>query len=162
MKPKNFYLAVLVAYVLLSATFASAHSDEDFLEAEKIISEKIPCSELNENQLEILGDYYMEQMHPGEAHEYMDEMMGGEGSESLRQIHINMGIRFYCNSNTNDNYGMMSRGGSNMMDMMYGNKNSNYSPSYVFNWVFGILVLTAIVLLIALLVRKSDKKSSRR
>ena len=52
----------------------------------------------------------MEQMHPGEQHELMDKMMGGEGSESLRQAHIFMARRWYCG----DAVGM------GMMGMMMG------------------------------------------
>jgi hypothetical protein len=73
----------------------SAHSGDTFANAEEIINQRISCSELTNEQLEILGDYFMEQMHSGELHEIMDERMGGEGSDSLRQIHINMGKTFY-------------------------------------------------------------------
>ena len=38
----------------------------------------------------------MEQMHPGELHEIMDERMGGDGSEQLRQVHIAIARNFYC------------------------------------------------------------------
>ncbi|MDZ4226929.1 MAG: hypothetical protein U1D26_00445, partial [Patescibacteria group bacterium] len=51
----------------------------------------VDCASITEDQLESLGDAYMESIHPGAAHEYMDQMMGGEGSESLRQAHIAMG-----------------------------------------------------------------------
>ncbi len=125
MKPM---LAVLLMIVFSAA--AAAH-DGDFDEAKQLIESKVPCSELAEGQLEIMGDYYMEQMHPGEAHELMDQMMGGEGSESLKLAHINMAKRLYCNEGfggmmgtmMGSGYGMMSNGG--MMNMM-GNYGGNY------------------------------------
>src|SRR3989338_9381974 len=105
-------IPLLLLALLVSAFPVLVHGEEDFTEAESIIEQKVPCENLSDDQLEKLGDYYMEQMHPGEAHELMDERMGGEGSESLKQMHISMGQRFYCG--TAGNYsGMM---GSGMME----------------------------------------------
>src|SRR3989344_8349915 len=108
-------IIVLLIALILSAGTAFSHEDGAFQEAKDIIKSKVTCSKLTEEQLERLGDYYMEQMHPGEAHEAMDEMMGGEGSESLRQVHIAMAKRLYCNDISGTaQYGtmgmMMSRG----------------------------------------------------
>lgn len=52
---------------------------------------KLDIKKVSEDQWERLGDAVMEIHHPGAAHETMDRMMGGEGSDSLRQMHINMG-----------------------------------------------------------------------
>jgi len=100
--------------LLLSVSLVSAH-EHNFAETKQLIDSGISCDKLTDEQLESIGDYYMEQMHPGEAHEMMDQMMGGEGSESLRQVHINMAKRLYCNENVG---GMM---GGGMMGMMMGN-----------------------------------------
>src|SRR3989344_4244389 len=89
---------------------------DDFEKAKKIIDAKTPCSQLTEAQLESIGDYLMEQMHPGEAHEQMDKMMGGEGSESLRLMHIAMAKRIYCNDYSGmADYGFMGMMGNGMM-----------------------------------------------
>ncbi len=106
------YITLLL---ILLIPFALAHGEETFVEAESIIDAKIDCDQLTDEQLEVIGDYYMEQMHPGESHETMDEMMGGEGSESLKNMHINMARSFYCGE-----HGMMDSG---MMDMMMGRNN---------------------------------------
>lgn len=54
--------------------------------------EQIDCSVVTDAQFERLGDAYMGVMLPNESqHEAMDNMMGGEGSQSLAQAHINMG-----------------------------------------------------------------------
>lgn len=95
--------------------FVSADSDHgSFDEAKKIVDSQVSCSDLTDKQLELLGDYYMEQMHPGEAHVSMDKMMGGEGSEQLKLMHIQMAKKFYCKESVD----MM---GSGMMSMMMGN-----------------------------------------
>src|SRR3989338_10277772 len=102
---------------LLSIGIAFSHGEDELADARQIIENKVPCSELTEDQLEHMGDYYMEQMHSGEAHELMDKMMGGEGSETLKQVHIQMAKRLYCNE---DIGGMM---GGGMMNMMMGGGN---------------------------------------
>jgi len=110
MNKNNIFLRVLPILVIavFLASFAAAQTDE-FAEAKKLIDAKTPCSKLTESQLELIGDYYMEKIHPGEAHTLMEKMMGGEGSERLKLMHINMGKRFYCNDGS-ANYGMMGGG----------------------------------------------------
>lgn len=62
---------------------------------------EVECAKVTDGQFEKLGDAYMEIMVPNEnQHEAMDSMMGGEGSISLRQAHINMGRSYLgCWSN---------------------------------------------------------------
>lgn len=120
-------IIVLFIALVLSAGTAFSHEDDTFQEAKDIIKSKTQCSQLTEEQLKHIGDYSMEQMHPGEAHEVMDKMMGGEGSESLRQMHIALAKRVYCDDTSGmANYGMMGMMmsgmmGGGMMNMMRGN-----------------------------------------
>lgn len=53
--------------------------------------QQLDFSKISDDEWEKLGDAVMESQHPGQAHEIMDQMMGGEGSASLHKIHINMG-----------------------------------------------------------------------
>lgn len=141
---KKSIIWFLVLILSIGFVFADA---EEFAEAKKIIDAKTPCSSLNENQLEIIGDYLMEQIHPGQAHELMDRMMGGEGSESLRLMHIAMAKRLYCKDiDSSINYGMMGYGmmgsgfgkGTNyggMMNMMGG----NLGYGMMGNWGYGMM-----------------------
>ena len=110
-------IGVLVIMMLV-ASISIADDAETFAQAKQLIDSKVSCSDLTNDQLEIIGEYYMEQMHPGDAHEAMDQMMGGEGSESLKQMHIAMGLRFYCGKDTANGTayaGMMNGYGSGMM-----------------------------------------------
>ncbi len=85
--------------------------------------QELECSELTDEDFERIGDAYMESIHPGEAHEVMDRMMGGEGSEALRSMHIRMGRGYLgCIGNWEGKFGafnfgmpMMSFMGRNMM-----------------------------------------------
>lgn len=137
-------MLLLLPSVLGDSETIESEEHSDFEQAKAIISAQTSCNDLNDEQLEILGDYIMEQMHPGELHEIMDERMGGEGSESLRLVHIRMAQTHYCGSYyNNDNYtnfnmmrGMMGMGGYGMIGMMgynqgnmmgYNNYNNNYN-----------------------------------
>ncbi|MFH1391882.1 MAG: hypothetical protein ABIH20_06225 [Candidatus Diapherotrites archaeon] len=137
---KETIIVLILAMGLLAMPFAIADSGHDFSEAEAIVSQKTPCESLSQEQLASVGDYYMEQIHPGEQHESMDAMMGGEGSESLKQMHIAMTYRFYCSGlsdEANQYYGMMGSGYSNygMMGsgMMGGMMDGTYGPGMMYN-----------------------------
>ncbi len=105
-------LNLLFAMALLSVAFA-----DDFSAAKALIDSNASCDSLNSTQLAMIGDYYMELMHPGEAHTLMDNMMGGEGSPSLESMHTQIARVLYCNdANTTLTYGGMMA----MMPAFYG------------------------------------------
>ena len=158
---KKITLLLIVFGILISSqAFAQEH---DFTQTKKLIDSGISCNKLTNEQLEEIGDYYMEQMHPGESHELMDNMMGGEGSESLKQVHINMAKRLYCNENVYIGYGMMGSGG--MMNMMGRGMMGNYYPaSYNYSnygyWnIFWILLLAVVIFLIVWIIYRFGIKN---
>jgi hypothetical protein len=117
-------IVTILCTVVLLSSLGLAHGEETFAHAEELIDAKVDCDTLTDDDLEKIGDYYMEQMHPGEAHEAMDAMMGGEGSEQLRKIHINMARSFYCGDHSMMEAGMMNMmmGRSGMMDSITNTK----------------------------------------
>jgi len=155
---RKMFTILIFSMLLLGVSLVSAH-EHDFDETKQLIDSGIGCDKLTDEQLESIGDYYMEQMHPGEAHEMMDRMMGGEGSESLRQVHINMAKRLYCNENVYIGYGMM---GGGMMNMMMGNNMmGNYPAYYGYNnfWdILWLIFLIGVIVLIIWLIYKFTKK----
>ena len=161
-------LILIIMVNITSINFSLAHGEEDFAKAEELIRQKISCGELTDEQLELIGEYYTEQMHPGELHEIMDEKMGGESSESLRQAHINMGLAFYCGE-----HGLMSSGMMNTMmgrGMMNGFSNIRSSSYYgagmtgpgIFIGVIITLIIIILVLLIVWLMRQIQTPRRRR
>ena len=136
--------------ILFSLNLVFAH--ENFNETKKLIDSGISCSKLNNNQLEEMGDYYMEQMHPGESHEMMHKMMGGEDSETTKLMHTNMAKSIYCGETNQGMMGMMSmmmKGGIN--NMYGGGMMSGVGYSYGWN-VYSLLYLILLVGLIVLVV----------
>src|SRR3989344_9564731 len=151
---------------ILSLFFVSAHSG-DFEEAKELIENKVPCSELSDEHLEAIGEYYMEQMHPGESHELMHQMMGlKEGSEDEEQFHINMAKAIYCGEeNAFGSGGMMGGGMMNMMmggGNMMGNNPFGYGYGYWSFWniVWSLLRIGLIVLVIWLIYKFIIKKET--
>ena len=94
---------------------AFAISQGELAEGKALYDSNASCSSLTAEQLELIGEYMMEQMHPGEGHEVMHRAMGlTEGSSEERLFHINMARNMYCGESA----GMMGSGG--MMGGMMG------------------------------------------
>lgn len=158
-------LFATMVVLLLNISLVLAH-EHDFNETKQLVDSGISCDKFTDEQLESIGDYYMEQMHPGKAHGIMDNMMGGEGSDSLKQTHIQIAKRLYCNESAG---GMMGGGTMNMMmgsnaigsGGMMGNYPLSYGYSNYDNWIMlWIVFLVAAIILIALLVYKFGIKNA--
>jgi hypothetical protein len=112
----RFLFAVSIILVLLLSTYVLADNEtnheSEIEEGKRLVKSKADCSKLSDEQLEAIGEYLMEQMHPGEAHEAMHRMMGiEEGTEYHKQVNVNMGRMMYCSED-----GMI--GSKGMMEMM--------------------------------------------
>lgn len=155
------FLTVILIIALAVPVFATMGSDE-IATARQIISSNASCGKLNESQLELIGDYYMELMHPGQAHDAMEDMLGGEGSASLKQAHLQMAQVLYCGeTNTSVTYGgmmgmmpLMGRFGGYGGGMMgYGMMNYGNMMGYGdWWWVFGLLFWALVFVALALAV----------
>src|SRR3989338_3915788 len=160
MKKIIFVMAVIL---LLNLSLVSAITQQEINEAKSLIDSKADCKSLSDSQLEIMGEYYMEQMHPGESHELMHQMMGlKEGSEAEEQFHINMAKAIYCGETNAFGSGGMMGGG--MMSMMmggnigYGMMDNNpfgYGYGYWSFWniVWSLLWIGLIILVIWLIYK---------
>ena len=108
-----FFGILLLSIFLVSANVSHKMEIE---EGRKLVESNVVCDKLNDNQLEAIGEYYMEQMHPGEAHDAMHKMMGiEEGTNEHEQFHVNIAQMMYCGNGTTG-YGMMGSG--DMMKIM--------------------------------------------
>lgn len=160
MKKYIIYLLIL----LFNLSLVSAITQQEIKEAKSLIDSKADCKSLSEHQLEIMGEYYMEQMHPGESHELMHQMMGlKEGSEDEELFHINMAKAIYCGE-TNAfgsggmmGYGMMGSGSGKatnyggMMNMIagnlgYGMMGTSYGYLSFLNFLSIVLVIGLVIL----------------
>ena len=153
----------MITVLLLSFGLVNAITPQEISEAKNLIDSKADCKSLSESQLEIIGEYYMEQMHPGEAHELMHRMMGlAEGSKAERDFHINMARTIYCSE------GKMMYGG--MMNIMMGG-NAGYGMMENYGYRFGywnflnvlyILLLIGLIILVYLWIIKVWKNMKNK
>ena len=165
--------------LLISIFLVSANGDHQTIaeEGKKLVDSGISCDKLTDKQLETIGEYFMEQMHPGNQHEAMHEMMGiEEGTEYHEQFHANIARMMYCGESGNMmgsgmmNGGMMGSGGMMgmmpmMMNMMGGGMMGNYPASYDYSnygyWnIFWILLFAAVIFLIVLIIHRFGIKKT--
>lgn len=174
-------IMVIFGILLLSVVLVSANGDHqsEIEEGKKLVESKVNCDKLSDEQLETIGEYYMEQMHPGEAHEAMHEMMGmEEGTEYHQQVHVNMARMMYCgeggmmgsggmmgmmqgmmgDGNMMGSGGMMNMMGTNMMGSgMMGNYPTYYGYNNFWNILWLIFLIVIIVLIIWLIYNFTKK-----
>ncbi|MDP3724516.1 MAG: DUF5676 family membrane protein [bacterium] len=143
----GFFLAISLSFIMATpilATVASESAREHqsidailpmLLEKYNVTTiQALPCDSLSEDDLERLGDAWMETIHPGQAHEGMDRMMGGEGSENLRAAHIQMGRNYLgCDRSS---WGGMGAGmmGGGFMSMMNNSRWAWHSNRFIPSW----------------------------
>jgi len=165
----------LILTVIILPSLILAHGDN--LSLEKVLEEirnsqnvtevsKIDCQKVSDEQLETLGEAVMSTMHPDEQeHKLMDQMMGGEGSESLKAMHILMGKRYLgCLSSMMDGgmMGMMPVMGGGMMGN-WSNPNNSMMANMMnfgswgawgwFGWIFMVLFWVLVILAIIALIK---------
>ena len=149
----------------------------------------IDCEQLSDSQLEEIGEGVMSTMHPDpDQHEFMDRMMGGEGSASLEATHIMMGSGYlgcsgFAAGMMGGGMGMMGGGmgmtgggmmgsgtiGQGMMGPGMMDNNSWLSPFFgiwgsswywILRVIFWLVVIVGIVFLVKNLMRKERSGES--
>src|SRR3989338_4146845 len=148
-------IGMMIIMVTLAAFLALGQEEDVFAQVEDMIQNKIPCAELNDTQLEIIGDYYMEQMHPGAWHEWMDQRLGGEGSAQLQQVHLALAQSFYCGERQLLSVDMMNTmmGRTGMMGGMMTMMGYNYGMMGSFGYGYwGLLGILYVLLVLGLIV----------
>ena len=147
---KVLYLLFILFFLQLTVSvFADDHHDLSIYDVLKEIrneqgvekNSQIDPEKVSDKLLEELGDAVMSVNHPNEkVHEWMDNMMGGEGSESLKARHIAMGYN-YLTGITGRSYG---RGYENMPMMgggfMMGNGYNMMGQFGAYPWFGGIFM----------------------
>ncbi|MEW6329505.1 MAG: SHOCT domain-containing protein [Candidatus Micrarchaeota archaeon] len=154
---------LFVVAVVLFSLFSTAYSvsQNELAEAKQLIDSNVSCANLSDEQLELVGEYFMEQMHPRGAHEMMHRMMGlSEGTQEEKNFHISMARNTYCRESRSVGMmcgmmtmgDMMSYGGGGIIDgggMMNGHGTYGvWNASF-----FWIVALTVFVLLVAWLYK---------
>ncbi len=183
------FAAVLVAFMLILSPAAFADSSADHGESiDAILSgirsdlklgaqDTIDPAKVSDASLEKLGEAVMSFRIPDpRQHEFMDKMMGGEGSESLANMHKFLGYRYLENGSTD--FGSMMGGissyrGENMFGRGFGGtamegrfgdgSYGGWMPGYMlqgYGWVFPLLIVVLIIaaaILIVLFVKRNKK-----
>ena len=151
----------VISILLLTLGLVNAVSQEELNDAKALIDSKITCDKLTNEQLEEIGEYYMEQMMPGISHERAHEMMGiKEGSEAEEQFHINLAKRSYCG----ENIGMMGWGmmGNNYQAPQYNNLSYGPRGFEIFFYIILTLIVLVIILIIILIISRSRNNTKQK
>jgi hypothetical protein len=157
-------------FLLLLAGLVLANGDHNVTEGKALIDSGISCNELTNAQLEEIGEYFMEQMHPGETHEFMHDMMGmEEGTDYHEQFHIDLAKAMYCG----ERQGFQTMMGGQMMgpgmggsfivpDMLF-SSSAGQAGAWWLVWNLLVLVLlVGLIVLVFLGILKLAKDLSKK
>jgi len=156
---------IVIVLIMLSSLVIA---DGDFTQAEELIKNNVPCSQLSDVQLNLLGEYYMEQMYPDETHPILHEMIVGKAQ--LFQLHGALARSFYCGDHavlqtetmnflmgrSLEGFPMLVQSQAGMSPTGYGA--TGYPSVLKFTSVLYILLLATLIVLIVWLIWNSLKK----
>jgi uncharacterized membrane protein len=171
-------LAVAVAPLAMAQAQPSLKAIVTEIEREQNVQtiDQINPNRVNQQMLAQLGDAVMDQLVPNEReHAYMDQMMGGEGSQTLEAMHRALGYNYLANGGRLP-WGAMPFG-PGMMGNGYGFRGGapgyGYGPHMfgyglrglrALRWIPPILIfllLSAVVVLAVLLATRRRRSSER-
>jgi putative membrane protein len=183
MKKQRLPILLAVALTLVVVAGAFAQEDAHGRDVEEILQQikqnqgvervsAINPNEVDRELLEELGDGVMGLMIADEEqHEWMDRMMGGEGSTELASTHARLGYNYLQNDGNlaASGAGMMGFGmmGPGMMGVWNDQRGWNNTTPFglwggPFLWIGGLLVLVLLVALTIAIVRtRTPGRSSR-
>lgn len=135
---------------------------------DKLLAKQVQCSQLTDDDFDVLGDYFMGQMM-GSAHTAMNARLEQQlGSDGEKQMHVVMGKRLSgCNpslvypASGAAFMSTMMGGGSNMMNWGYGGygmMGGSYGGGMALWWLIGLLVIVNLVLGAVALWKYVNKK----
>jgi hypothetical protein len=181
---RKIFTILIFSMLLLGVSLVSANGDHQAIaeEGKKLVESNVDCDKLTDEQLETIGEYFMEQMHPGESHEAMHEMMGiEEGTEYHERFHVNIARMMYCGENGMMGGGMMNMmmgnnmmGSGVMMNMMGGQTpQTNMMQGMMGNWGYGfgywnfinvlyVILLIGLIILVYLWIVKLWKNMQKK
>ncbi len=165
----DFVKKLLIIVVLAMAMPVFGHEEMEFHTPDEVVSmiaasqgvtmDKLDCAKVADEDFETLGDAVMERMAGNHMlHEQMDNMMGGEDSTSLKQMHIAMGANWLgCAKG-----GMMGSYADSQLMMM--RMMGNYYPAYYAGYDIVLLLAAAgwILFGVALLKLLSGRKIGKK
>jgi len=161
-------IITIIILLFLTISLVLAHSDETEIEKGKeLVKNSVECEKLSNEDLEAIGEYVMEQMHPGELHELMHERMGIKEDTGQHELfHINIAKMMYCRTGNTIDKRMNIMGGG-MMSMMYGSGMMGYGlyGGSALWWLWSLLaflLLLGLVVLVWVLTVKYWKETQRK
>ena len=173
MNARNTLLIVVLAVGLVIHVVAQEHGRsiqailEEIKQAQNVERvEQIDPDEVSDAQFAELGEAVMDIRFPNERqHAFMDEMMGGEGSQSLEAMHRSMGYS-YLSAGEQSSWGMMGSGrtGWGMMGpwMMSGYRGFGWGHGMMSAgpgvWILVLLLASAVVVLAIVLATRSNRR----
>lgn len=169
---KKIFLIFLITFFIFSPSFILADGDHSIsvdevsikIKQSQNVDEKseIDCQKVTDEQFEELGEAVMSLRHPNEKeHQLMDAMMGGEGSKSLKAMHMAMGQNYLgCGQGIMGMMGIMSGNQSNSFNKqnlfnnnMMGSMMTNFGIGGWFGWIFMILLWVLIIIGVVVLLK---------